>query len=77
MTSIDSSSNSSQGRAALSTYRKEFDEVHKVFKMRPLHDWASHGSDALRSLVRAYEMGLCNVSWGGQLDYSAANRAVI
>ena len=69
--------NTSQGRAALSTYRKEFDEVHKVFKMRPLHDWASHGSDALRSLVRAYEMGLCNVTWGGQLDYSAANRAVI
>jgi len=67
----------SNGRAALSAYRKEYDDVRKVFKMKPLHDWASHGADGLRYLVRAYEMGLCQMGWSSTLDYSTANRMVI
>ena len=35
---------------ALENYREEFDVKRKVYKGRPLHDWASHASDALRYL---------------------------
>ena len=40
-----------QGIDALSAYRREYDEDRKVFKTRPLHDWASHGADAFRYLA--------------------------
>lgn len=33
---------------ALSSYRKEFDEKHGVYKDKPLHDWSSHIADAIR-----------------------------
>lgn len=29
--------------SALENYRKEFDSKHNVYKIRPVHDWASHG----------------------------------
>ena len=38
-----------RGIDALRNYRKDWDEVHKVFRTKPLHDWASHGADALRT----------------------------
>jgi len=36
---------------ALSNYRQEYDEKHKVYKNRPLHDKNSHFADAFRYLV--------------------------
>lgn len=39
-----------RGIEALKQYRTEFDEKRKVFKDNPLHDWTSHGADALRYL---------------------------
>ena len=38
---------------ALENYRKEFDTKHNVYKTRPVHDWASHGADAMRYLAIA------------------------
>lgn len=38
----------SQGIESLRSYRKEYDDVRKCFKNKPLHDWTSHGCDALR-----------------------------
>lgn len=35
-----------RGIEALRQYRKEFDQKHKTYKTRPVHDWASHGADA-------------------------------
>ena len=35
---------------ALENYREEFDLKRKVYKGRPLHDWASHAADAMRYL---------------------------
>lgn len=40
-----------EGIEALKQYRKQYDEVTRSFKLRPLHDWTSHGADALRYLV--------------------------
>ena len=36
------------GIYALQNYRRAWDERRKVFHERPLHDFASHGSDAMR-----------------------------
>lgn len=38
-----------RGVAALREYTKEYDEVKKIFKSQPLHNWASHGADAFRT----------------------------
>lgn len=34
----------------LENYREEFDIKRKIYKGKPLHDWASHGADAMRYL---------------------------
>lgn len=50
-----------QGVDCLRNYRREFDEKRNVYFEKPLHDWASHGSDAFRYLA----IGLDNTqgSW--------------
>lgn len=40
-----------QGIKALESYRKEWDAKRGTWKDRPLHDWASHASDAFRYLA--------------------------
>lgn len=42
------------GLRMLRNYRREFDEVHNVFKKQPLHDFTSHGADAFRYLAVSY-----------------------
>lgn len=44
------------GLNALMNYQKEYDEKHKVFKTRPLHDWSSNGADAFRYMARAVKL---------------------
>ena len=39
------------GLSCLSSYQYEWDDKRKVFKDSPLHDWASHGADALQTLA--------------------------
>lgn len=43
--------NCEQGLACLSEYQYEWDDKLKMFKDNPLHNWASHGFDALQSLA--------------------------
>lgn len=38
-----------QGLDALSSYQKEWDEDRREYKAKPVHNWASHGSDAFRT----------------------------
>lgn len=40
-----------QGLDCLRNYRREFDESRQVFFDKPLHNWASHGSDSFRYLA--------------------------
>ena len=35
---------------SLKSYEKEFDDKNRIYKNHPLHNWASHGADALRIL---------------------------
>jgi len=44
-----------KGLSALEGYRKEYDEVKKVFHNRPYHDWCSNGSDAFRTFAVGYK----------------------
>lgn len=37
-----------RGLDALKNYRREWDEVTKVYKRKPEHDWTSHGADSFR-----------------------------
>jgi len=39
------------GLSCLSEYQYEWDDKKKVFKDNPLHNWASHGADALQTLA--------------------------
>ncbi len=44
-----------KGINALDNYRKAWNDKLGCFHNRPLHNWASHGSDALRTLVHGIE----------------------
>ena len=50
-----------QGLDCLRNYRREYDEKRNVFFDKPLHDWASHGSDAFRYLAVGMNQ---NSNWG-------------
>lgn len=43
-----------KGLEAVRNYQREWDDDRKVFKRTPLHNWASHASDALRYLALAW-----------------------
>ena len=53
--SCDDDSAGFSGLDALTQYRREYDEVHKVFREKPLHDWCSNPADAFRMLAVAYQ----------------------
>lgn len=44
------------GISALSSYRKKYDELNKVWMKTPLHDWSSHGSDGFQTFAIAYNV---------------------
>ena len=44
-----------QGIAGLQDYRKEYDEMRKEYKNRPVHDWTSHPSDAFRMFAVGFQ----------------------
>jgi hypothetical protein len=45
-----------RGLECLKMYRQEWDEKAQTFRGRPLHDWASHGSDAFRTGAMGWRM---------------------
>ena len=47
--------NCEQGLNALRNYQREWDDIKRVFKRNPLHNWASHASDSFRYLAMAYK----------------------
>jgi hypothetical protein len=53
---------------ALENYRKEYDERHNVFKLKPLHDWTSHFADSIRYLSIAVRISLKPGSYESALE---------
>lgn len=43
------------GLEALKAYRREWNEQRKDWSDKPLHDWSSHGADALRTFCTLYQ----------------------
>lgn len=43
-----------RGIECLKQYRREWDDKTKTFKLRPLHDWTSHGADAMRYMATCF-----------------------
>jgi len=46
--------NCEQGINSLRSYQREWDDVKRVFRKTPLHNWASHAADSFRYLSIAY-----------------------
>lgn len=44
-----------RGLEALRQYRREWDDNLKDWKQNPLHDWSSHGADALRTFAAGFD----------------------
>jgi phage terminase large subunit len=44
-----------RGLEALRQYRREWDITLKDWRARPLHDWSSHGADALRTFAAGFD----------------------
>ena len=65
------------GRAALTSYKREWDDKHMVFRPKPLHDWTADAADSFRYAVRAYNAGWCSSASWAPIDYSTLNRAAI
>lgn len=58
------------GLDALALYRSKWDETHRVLSRNPVHDWTSHGADALRYLITGTGGGQANIfTRMGDLDY--------
>lgn len=53
------------GIECLKSYEREFDAKEGVFKLKPKHNWASHGADA----IRTYAMGVR----GGTKEYNSVD----
>jgi len=47
-----------RGLDALRSYQYAWDEKRQSFSREPVHNWASHGSSALRTLAVAYRAGM-------------------
>jgi phage terminase large subunit len=63
------------GIEALRQYRADWQEKKNVLQLRPLHDWTSHGADAMRYLAVHGTSALAN-EWGTAIDYRYIDKGV-
>ena len=66
------------GIEALRSYRSEYDQTKRIISTTPVHDWTSHGADAMRYVAVTYGKGSPPTFFNqGELDYSRMNRRTI
>ena len=53
-----------EGIEALDHYRREWDEENRIYREKPLHDWASHPCDSLKEMCQALKSGILGSSGG-------------
>jgi len=61
------------GINSLDSYRKEWNEKQSCFYERPLHNWASHGEAAFRTMMRAVEKYPNGAEAGGIMTQASHN----
>lgn len=54
------------GLPSLEHYRKEWNEKLASYMKTPLHNWASHGADAFRTMATLHEFRNAAVDWAAQ-----------
>lgn len=59
----------SEGMKALQNYRYKWIEKDQVFSREPIHDWASHDSDALMQSAQADDQGLGDANEWKPIQY--------
>ena len=52
------------GIEAIDHYRREYDEENRIYRQKPLHDWASHPCDSLGEMCKALKAGQLSSSGG-------------
>ena len=57
---------------ALRQYTAEYDDVRRVFSPAPLHNWASHYADSVRTFATGHGTG--RGDWSKPIDYSAVEK---
>lgn len=50
---------------AMTSHRREYDDKLKTFKINPVHDWASHGSDTYKTLAINWDLTTDTDWWMG------------
>lgn len=58
-----------RGIDALKLYRSEWDDKLQVLKPRPVHDWASHGADAMRYLAMTFDKRVVQTGFARTITY--------
>ena len=59
-----------KGIDSLVNYSRDWDENGKTWRLRPRHDWASHGADAFRYLAIGYRPNVSD--WGAPIKRNLA-----
>jgi hypothetical protein len=57
-----------RGVDALKLYRSEYDDKLQTLRRNPVHDWASHGSDAMRYLAMTLDRKVTMTSFNRQIE---------
>lgn len=65
--------NCGYGVEALKSYEREYDDKNGVFKLKPKHNWASHGADAMRTFAMGFGGG--DRGSGSSLDFPTASES--
>lgn len=68
--------NCEQGLNSLRSYHRAFNEKLKIFSEDPVHDWASHGSDAFMQFGQALKDGLLNNEQMSGILYNRVNTGI-
>jgi hypothetical protein len=57
-----------RGIDALKLYRSEYDDKLQTLRPRPVHDWASHGADAMRYLALTLDRKVIMTGFNRKID---------
>ena len=57
-----------RGIDALKLYRSDIDDKLQTLRQRPVHDWASHGADALRYLCMQLDTKVIMTGFNRRID---------
>ena len=67
--------NTSWGRKAVKSYERKYDGKLQRYSNTPLHNWASHAADALRTLAQAYEPGCTRNIFSDRIEENGLDEA--